>query len=165
MIDSQGKGADGAGIFGDLFADAAVAAGDGLLEESFAVAGGEGEAIHFEFGDVAVGRSTEQFAHARIEGAEFPFIECVAEAEHLRTMGRFAEALTGFAAHAHGGRIGCGQFGMQQFELLQFAHERVVFLVADFRSVEDVIQMFVAAQGCAQGCAKGMRLNIRGHSL
>src|ERR1017187_9840796 len=44
-LHAKGKGADGAGIFGDVFADRAISAGDGLGEFAVEIMGGHGESI------------------------------------------------------------------------------------------------------------------------
>jgi hypothetical protein len=60
------------------------------------------------------------------------------------------EALTGFAAHALGGRVIRDQLRMRFLQRLQLPHHRVVFRVADFRRVQYVIEIFVMAQFLAQ---------------
>ena len=44
------------------------------------------------------------------------------------------------------GESGVASSGCCVFQLLQLAHQRVVFGVGDFRLVENVVQMLVAAQ-------------------
>ena len=85
-LHAKRKGADGAGIFGDVFADGAVAARDGLGELAVAIVGGHGESVHLEFGDVAVFGAAEKVADAAVEIAEFGFVEGVIEAEHRRAV-------------------------------------------------------------------------------
>ena len=104
-LHAKRKGADGAGIFGDVFAHGAISAGDGLGEFAVAIVGGHGEPVQLEFGDVAVFGAAEEFADAAVEIAEFGFVEGVIEAEQGRAVLDLDEALARLPADALGGRI------------------------------------------------------------
>ena len=53
-------------------------------------------------------------------------------------------------ADAHGRAIGRAQTRMLFFEFLQPRHQRVVFLVGDFRSIVNVVKLFVVANLVAE---------------
>jgi hypothetical protein len=146
----QGYGADGAGVGGDVFAGRSVAAGEGLEELTVFVSQGEGEAVEFEFAVVEGLFGGEEFGDAAVEVAEFAFMEGVVEAEHRGGMGRLEEALAGLAADALGGGIGGTEVGVGVFEVEELAEELVVGGVGDFGLIEDVIEVFVAADQGAQ---------------
>jgi hypothetical protein len=61
-------------------------------------------------------------------------------------MREFGEAVARGAADALGGGVGGDEFGVGGFELLELAHEAVILGVGDLRGVEDVVEMFVAAE-------------------
>ena len=73
-LHAKRKGANGAGILGDVFADRAIAAGDGLREFAVAIVGGHGESVQLELGDVTEFGAAEQFAHAAVEIAELRLV-------------------------------------------------------------------------------------------
>ena len=111
-LHAKRKGADGAGIFGDVFADRAVAARDGLRELAVAIVRRHGESVQLEFGDVAVFGAAEQVAHAAVEIAQFGFVQRIVEAQHRRAVPHLDEALARLSADALGGRIRREQLGM-----------------------------------------------------
>jgi len=148
--DFEGEAADGAGVGGDVFAFGSVAAGEGELEGTGGVLGGEGEAVEFEFGYVLEGLIAEEVADALIEGAEFGFVEGVVEAEHGGGMAELDEAFAGGAADALGGRVRGDERGVGLFEGLEFAHEDVVFGVGELGLIEDVIEVLVVAEIVAE---------------
>ena len=59
------------------------------------------------------------------------------------------ETFARFSTHALGGGIGCDQVRMLSFQGLELAHQSVVVGVAYLGLIQDVVQMFVAAQGIA----------------
>src|ERR1039458_8696825 len=56
------------------------------------------------------------------------------------------ETLARLAAHALRRRIGRQQFGMLRLQIAQLPHQRVIFGVADFGLVQDIVQALVMAQ-------------------
>src|ERR1019366_5596741 len=134
----------------DVFAHRAISAGDGLGELAVAIVGGHGESIQFEFGDVTVFGAAEEVADAAVEIAELGFVEGVVEAQQGRAVQHLAESLARFSADALRGRIGGEQFGVFGFQGLEPAHELVILVVGNLRSVEDVVQVFVVPEHLAK---------------
>jgi hypothetical protein len=60
------------------------------------------------------------------------------------------EAFGGFAAHALGRRAGGEQLRVRGLDALELVHQRVVGGVGNLRGIEDVIEVFVAAEFGAQ---------------
>ena len=61
-------------------------------------------------------------------------------------MAHFLEAVSRLAADPLGGRINREQIGVRGLDALELVHQGVVFGVCDFRCVEDVVEMLVAAE-------------------
>src|ERR1019366_10625239 len=94
--------ADSARVFRHILADAAIAAGYGQLEEAVPVARRHREAIHLQFGNIAVGSAAQQIPYPFIESAEFGLIERIIEAEHDGVVRNLTESLARFASYAGG---------------------------------------------------------------
>jgi hypothetical protein len=77
-----GQPGDEAGLAGDVFPGAAVAAGDDLGEVAVDVAGGDRGAVDFRFDGVPGGRAAEDPVEAGRPGAQPGLVEDVVEAEH-----------------------------------------------------------------------------------
>src|ERR1035438_5503054 len=145
-LHAQRKGADGAGIFGYVFAHRAVSTGDGLGKFAVAIVGGHGESVQFELGDVAVWGDAEEVADAAVEIAELTLVEGVIEAEQRRAVLDLDESLARLSTDALGGGVRREQLGMLGLQRLEPAHQLVVFGVGDLGSVEDVVLLLVVAQ-------------------
>ena len=120
-----------------------------------------GEPIQFQFGDVGEVFAFQQAAHARVEFAQFSFVERVVQAEHGRTVRHFDEAFAGLSAHSLGKRIGRDEFGMGVFERPKFPQKRVVFGVGDGGLIQNIVEMFVMFQLLAKRLgARGRRFRL-----
>lgn len=85
------------------------------MELAIGIAGGHGEAVELEFGDVLEGLAGEEFADAAVKIEEFAFVERVIEREHGGAMGQLDEAFAGGAADALGGGVWRDEFGVGGF--------------------------------------------------
>ena len=63
----------------------------------------------------------------------------IAQRQHREAVPHAAELRGDVAAHAHGGGVGVGVFGVRRFEFLQLAQQAVEFEIRDFRRVFDVV--------------------------
>lgn len=74
----------------------------------------------------------------------------VAQRQHREAVPHAAELRGDVAAHAHGGGVGVGVFGMGRFEILQFAQQAIEFEISDFGCVFDVVFTVMAVELPAQ---------------
>ena len=112
---------------------------------------GHGQAVELQLGDVLEFGAAQQLAHAAVEIAQLAFVQGVVETEHGRAVRHLDETLARFAAYALGwASRASSSSGWRGLQIAQFAHEGVVFGVADFGLVEHVVQALVMAQRFAQ---------------
>jgi len=111
---------------------------------------GHRQAVQLQLRDIFVRLALQQIPDALVEPTHFLFVESVVQAEHRRAVPHLDETLARLAADTLGGRIGCYKLRVGGFQLLQPAHQPVIFGVGDFRPVEHVIQMLVVMQLFAQ---------------
>ncbi len=141
---------DGPRILCHVLADGSVASRDRLVEPAVAIVRRQRKPVHLQLDRIAIGLIAQQLAHAPVEVDQLALIERIVETQHRRRVPDLDESLARLAAHALRRRIRGRQFRMRGFERLQFAHHRVVFGVGDFRRIEHIVQMLVAAQFFAQ---------------
>jgi hypothetical protein len=137
----------------DVLAGGAVTARRAVDEDSVLVSQADRQAVNLEFGDVVyvlrLGQRQE-ILHALVEGEQFVAVEGIGEAEHGVDVGDSAERLQRRCTHPLCRRVGGAEFGIALFEFNQAAEEAVVFRVADFRRIEDVIAVIVVVYLLAQ---------------
>ena len=151
----QRDATNGANIRGDILAGLAVAARDAGGEARAAcfrsfIAQGHAQAVHLQLGHILDRERAGQFAAASLPGGQLLGRVGVVQREHGAGVRHLAKALGRLAAHALGGRVGGDELGVRCLDAFEFVHQRVVGGVADFRRVENVIQVLVAAQFGAQ---------------
>lgn len=127
-------------IFRDVLADDAVAAGGSLNELAVFEDQRHRQAVDFQFAAPGDPRLPDAFRRPLQPVMKLVFRENVFEAEHRLGVRDLFESVQHRAADALRRRIVADQVGMFPFELKHLAHQRVVFVVLDFRSVQNVIE-------------------------
>ncbi len=144
------QGTDGARVFRDVLADAAVPARHRLREFPAMVIHRERESVQLQLGDVGESFLAQKIPHALIEVPQFGLVQRVIKGQHGARVRHFYEAFARLSPDPPGGRILARVLGMGLLQSLQFAHERVVFGVGNFGRVQHVIKILVVAQGLAE---------------
>src|SRR4029077_1581323 len=139
------NGAHGAHVQGDVFADGTVATGDAADQFATLVVQGQRHAVELQFANIVNIFAAAELVDATLPGAELVFAVGIVQRKHGRGMRRFENPFARLAADALRGRVGRDQVGVIGFQLLQLIHELVELGVRNFRRVEDVVQIFVAA--------------------
>jgi hypothetical protein len=128
-----------------------------LYQHAVFIAQVNGQAVKLELGYVLhcrVGISQAQrFAHAGIK------ILCACglgiglgiDTEHGHRVFDGRKAIQHSADDALGGRVGCDQFRVIRFQLLQLLEQSVVFCIGDLRCVEHVVLVRMVVQLLVQG--------------
>ncbi len=150
---TQRQVAYGAQVRGDVLAKNAVAARRSQNEQAVFVVQHHGQTVDLRFdyvGQTLCHAVRQQAQQALAPGPQLGYVESVAQAEDGRGMLDLAEALQHGAAHPLRRRVGRAQLRVFLFELLQLLEQRVVFSVADQRSVEHVVVIAVARQQLLQ---------------
>ena len=133
----QRHAADRADVGRHVVARGAVAACHGLRQAAVVVGERNGRTVEFQFADEF------RFAHLLFDPFD-EFVQLVerigiAQRQHREAVPHAAELRGDVAAHAHGGGVGVGVFGVRRFEFLQLAQQAVEFEIRDFRRVFDVV--------------------------
>ncbi len=157
-LQHQRHRADGAHVGGHVVAPQAVAARHAAHQPAALVVQRHREAVDLELGHVGDLARPHQPEDALLELAQLVGRVGVVEAEHGHAVAEARELLGGALAHALGRAVGGHQVGEGRLDLAQLALERVVLLVGDLGSVEDVVEPLVAADLVAQGSQALFRL-------
>ena len=140
----------GANVEGDILSGGAVTARHAAGQLAIFVSQGERHAVELQFADVVDVAAAAELVHASLPAAQFFLAVSVVEREHGRRVADLDESLARFAADALSGGIGRDEFRVLGLEVFQLLGELVEFLIADFRSVEHEVLIFVVANFLAE---------------
>ena len=153
----QGDLPDGADVAGDVFARFPIASGRRLHQHAALVTQAHGQAVKFEFAHIVHSRVSlaqpQLFANAGVKGlgpAGFG-VGLGADAQHGHAVLDLGKRVQDRPADTLARRVRCQQFGVCQFQRLQFAKQTVVFGVGDFWRIQRVVGMRVVVQLASQG--------------
>ena len=144
-LERVGDIGDASGVFGDVVALYAVAAGEGTVELAVTVGEADGGAVELELAAVREARF-EGFLGA---GGEFLHLGDgvgIGKGEHGIAVGPLYETLLKVAAHALGGGVGGFEFRPFGLQMLQLVHEGVELVVRHGGGVIHIITPAVLPQ-------------------
>src|SRR5579859_499690 len=121
-----------------------------MLQPAILISQCQGHAVELQFADVVDVLAATQFMDSALPGAQLFFVVGVVERQHGRGVAHFDEALARLAAHALGGGIRGDEFRVLGLEVFKLLGELVEFLVADFRLIENEVEIFEMADFIAE---------------
>ena len=141
--EAQGDGAYGPCLFKDHFPLLAVAAGDGVLQDTVHIDELKRQAVELRVAPELHGRFGKRARHALHKSSPFLDTEDVLKAVHAACVPACGKACQKTSAHAQGRRMGGAKFRVLFFESHELGKERVVLLVAYLWRVQGVVEVVV----------------------
>ena len=156
---TQGNGTYGPCLLKDHFPLLAVAAGDGVLQDTVHIDELKRQAVELRVAPELHGRFGKRARHALHKSSPFLDTEDVLKAVHAACVPACGKACQKATAHAQGRRMGGAKFRVLLFESHELGKERIVLLVAYLWRVQGVVEVVVVLKKthqCVHALADGI---------
>ena len=104
------------------------------------------ETVHFQFADILERLTFQELLDTSIKIPQFLLVQSVVQTEHLGAMRDFRKTFSGLAADALSRGRRRQKLGVELLQLLELAHQPVVFRIRDSGFVQNIIKVLVAAE-------------------